>query len=60
MLETMKIKNIYFSMNDASKSERQPWIRRVIFSDHDKKKLEGLESETNQASLYWKASCYLI
>lgn len=47
-------------MNDASKSERQLWIRRVIFSDHDKKKLEGLESETNQASLYWKASCYLI
>lgn len=24
------------------------------FSDHDKKELEGLESETNQASLYWK------
>lgn len=52
---------LQYTLNDAVKVRNNPELRRVIFLNPlSGKELEGVRSETNQASLYWKTLCYLI
>lgn len=50
-----------FLNNNNNKNTTLLWILQESLSDHYfKKGTEGSESETNQASLYWKASRFFI